>query len=540
MVKLNDKMTESHLPEVCNVHLLYMGNYVFAELKRKPYSKPNPRSMVADPALQIQAMKKSVNTENPDPLNLSGNVQTITSTISMSNSAAMISTNNPQESCTISTNMLASSSNTLGTNTGETDKESGHMYSIDTSTVPSYGQPVFPTVKQILPLHPHLSADEEGSSNSSTTPTNEDSEDSNATIIDTEDITLMNPSIDTVIKTPPEKLNRECHVQLSKLTEDEINVWTKTETLPEFPEFVKSREVGGYNMQAKTPLPRPRLNTRPRRGQYLLSYKDLNIEPEPTSPKKPKCRHIPVPKDGLSAERIAAHRFRLRSTSKLVIDLDIEKTENTGDQTETGEKEAASPAKHTPALSQKSPVTRKVLTELKPKGELIVTTHGVIAHSTRKRRFKCPDCDLVKSSRKLLNVHFKSSHNKLLCEECRQMFSTPSALDRHMYIHNKEDQHQCNCCDETFPFPSDLKIHMIKHLKEPGFQCGHGKCQKWFKRKGERDKHAHTHTALDITCDQCDYITKDIRHLRRHKMSHSDIKKLSCGNCGRMFKWHME
>ena len=81
---------------------------------------------------------------------------------------------------------------------------------------------------------------------------------------------------------------------------------------------------------------------------------------------------------------------------------------------------------------------------------------------------------------------------------------------------------------------------MVKHLKVPGFQCGHGDCQKWFKCKGECDKHVGTHTVCDLNCDQCDYVTKDIRNLRRHMTCHSDKKTLSCGNCRQLFKWHME
>ena len=48
-VKLDDNITESRLPEVCDIHLLFMGNYIFTELKRKPYSVPNPQSIVTDP-----------------------------------------------------------------------------------------------------------------------------------------------------------------------------------------------------------------------------------------------------------------------------------------------------------------------------------------------------------------------------------------------------------------------------------------------------------------------------------------------------------
>ena len=71
MVKLDENITKDRLSEVCDIHLLYMGSYVFAELKRKPYSTPNPRGIVTDPMQQIQAMKKSINKDIPAPLNLS-------------------------------------------------------------------------------------------------------------------------------------------------------------------------------------------------------------------------------------------------------------------------------------------------------------------------------------------------------------------------------------------------------------------------------------------------------------------------------------
>ena len=82
-----------------------------------------------------------------------------------------------------------------------------------------------------------------------------------------------------------------------------------------------------------------------------------------------------------------------------------------------------------------------------------------------------------------------------------------------MYIHTKEDLLECTQCEEAFPFPSDLKTYMAKHITVTGHQCGHGGCQKWFKWKGERDKHAHTHTAPELNCEQCDYTTRDIRNL---------------------------
>ena len=69
-VKLDENITEDRLLEVCEIHLLYMGSYVFTELKRKPYSTPNPCGIVTDPMQLIQAMKKSIKMDIPTPLNL--------------------------------------------------------------------------------------------------------------------------------------------------------------------------------------------------------------------------------------------------------------------------------------------------------------------------------------------------------------------------------------------------------------------------------------------------------------------------------------
>ena len=110
----------------------------------------------------------------------------------------------------------------------------------------------------------------------------------------------------TVTKAPLDILNKDCQVKLDKLMDDEISMWTKSETIPKFPAFVKGREVGGYTMQNITAPIKPRHNTRPSRHHTTKSYEDLDTEPEPISPKKPKCRHKPVPKDGPSAEWLAA------------------------------------------------------------------------------------------------------------------------------------------------------------------------------------------------------------------------------------------
>ena len=166
-VKLDDNITESHLPEVCDMHLLYMGNYVFAELKRKLYSAPNPQSIITDPMLQIQAMKKSVYMEVPTPLNLLNVTNKDSTATATSKQVSMLSTSDEQIPIMSGTNEQHITSDTTSDNIDVSQIMFKGTTSVDTNPVPVYGQPVFPAAKQILPLHLHLSEVEDDSSGDS-------------------------------------------------------------------------------------------------------------------------------------------------------------------------------------------------------------------------------------------------------------------------------------------------------------------------------------------------------------------------------------
>ena len=269
-------------------------------------------------------------------------------------------------------------------------------------------------------------------------------------------------------------------------------MWTKREILPEFPEFVEGRNIGGHNIRLKT-IP-ARNNPRPSHSSINVNYEDLDDHSDSPSPKRPVKQKLNVKKDGPTADRIAACGYLLRNRKQ------------------------SKPPPASPLTSQ----NQELLTDNdtgdtspvpKPKGKLIVTTHGVLEKRPKQHNFKCPDCDTVEHTHKEINEHFRKTHDKLFCEECSQMFNTPSSLECHMYGHNKEKQFPCNHCDEVFPFSSDLQIHVVKYLISARHQCGHGGCKKWFKRKGERDKHARTHNTPDLKCDHCEYTSKDICNL---------------------------
>ena len=366
--------------------------------------------------------------------------------------------------------------------------------------IPVYRMPVFPTAKEIIPLYPNFD----------------------------EEVEMVQRTKAITGSTKDKPHMKECSVSLEKMTQAEINAWTKQENVAEFPTFIEDTK-GGENTERTThSVDYQTHETRSRRSTRHRTYENLDIEPEQITKvmKKKKTR---VSRTGPTPDRIAARRFHLRNKSK-------------PSQDDQSSKAILPPATEESIKTEATVKPQEVLTKdsTTVKGKLVVMTHGIANRGPQKRNFRCLDCDVIESSRRLLNIHFKEVHDKLFCEECGQVFSTPTGLSRHMYIHTKEDQHPCTHCDEVFPFASDLQSHVAKHITVPGYQCRHGGCKKWFKRKGERDKHARTHTASDLMCDQCTYTTKDIRNLCRHKTRHSDVKKLLCHKCGSMFKWHME
>ena len=73
-------------------------------------------------------------------------------------------------------------------------------------------------------------------------------------------------------------------------------------------------------------------------------------------------------------------------------------------------------------------------TEKPVKGKIDIKTYG-IPKTVKERKMKCPSCPKICNSTKERNDHHKSAHGNLSCAVCNEQFSTPSALDKHKYVH---------------------------------------------------------------------------------------------------------
>ena len=119
---------------------------------------------------------------------------------------------------------------------------------------------------------------------------------------------------------------------------------------------------------------------------------------------------------------------------------------------------------------------------------------------TRKRTFKCSECNVVKKTIKELNTHHEECHNPQICGVCGKLFKLASSLTRHMYEHNKP-RFSCDQCDFMSQFESELTTHKIVHHKNPSHQCMKANCMKWFMRKSDLTLHLQKHEGVRHNCD---------------------------------------
>ena len=171
----------------------------------------------------------------------------------------------------------------------------------------------------------------------------------------------------------------------------------------------------------------------------------------------------------------------------------------------------------------------------------------IIPHVLRKptpeekqsKKFKCEfnGCLFIGYTRGAVSDHYVNTHPPCYCGTCGKVYTTPTALARHRYVHNEDKPFECVDCHEKFSFQSELTAHRMKHRTINAFRCMFSKCGKEFKRMSELNSHVVIHSGVVHNCTKCDYTTRNPRQLRDHQRSHSDEKRYKCYYCDEYFKY---
>ena len=173
-------------------------------------------------------------------------------------------------------------------------------------------------------------------------------------------------------------------------------------------------------------------------------------------------------------------------------------------------------------------------------GKLVVREHKLVK-TKRVRSFKCIICQVVTHSTMEYNKHYSANHPPLNCQDCSRMFTNPTSLQWYRYNHTKtEGVYPCNRCDKIFPFWSQLQSHKFSHRRIAHFPCSGDRCKKVFMRKSDLAAHVEAHKKIKHDCDKCTYTTFDKRYLKQHKRVHSDTFKYCCEMCRKGFRFYQQ
>ena len=193
---------------------------------------------------------------------------------------------------------------------------------------------------------------------------------------------------------------------------------------------------------------------------------------------------------------------------------------------------------YTPKASPEEKVTS-------PKGSLKYKQYGIKMPSPKtgpNRNRRCPYCDVICHSKHEWNTHHKTEHTKVQCLDCKKLFPTPDAMNRHQYVHNESHRFKCEICDKICAFQSDLDQHMSKHNEDKRWICSYDGCSRDFKRKSDLMAHEVVHTGEDFMCEfpNCNFKRKDPHLVKRHQRVHTKETKVECPVCGEKFVYYMQ
>ena len=312
------------------------------------------------------------------------------------------------------------------------------------------------------------------------------------------------------------------------------------------PDLVINRGTGSNNRDipnASTTPAVPELQQDLEAASVLLSLKeDIRDDTLDEADEEDNSTLMPVGGTGAAID-VAPEPIRLDQPN---VDAAIaEIVQNEINQEEVEPSETEHPIKHKSDEATTNPKDSKteeeaVIDDENKKGSLRMKGYGLKRKPNSRRRFKCSQCESVKSSIQKLNAHHKRHHPPQMCGICGRTFDLAASLTRHMYDH-QELLYKCEHCAESFHFESELISHKVKHRNKntPSFQCMKSKCGKWFMRKWDLTLHLQKHDKEKHFCDyeDCTFWTNTSKALNEHKKSHSDDCTHVCKECGKGFKY---
>ncbi|XP_045594611.2 zinc finger protein 62 [Procambarus clarkii] len=205
-----------------------------------------------------------------------------------------------------------------------------------------------------------------------------------------------------------------------------------------------------------------------------------------------------------------------------------EKLQENGDLQQTGEHQQ-------PGALTKTIIHRCNICQL-----TFTTTLSFERHMKRHeadKPHKCQHCDKKFVTKSGLDIHRRkhTGERPYKCDNCSKAFTTRSVLIMHMRGHTGEKPYECNICGARFTQSATQADHMRRHTGEEQYQCT--TCQKKFvTRINYRGHILVCQRKSKIECKICKKLFINKFTLKSHMVKHSNERPFECGECGNKFK----
>ncbi|KAJ7390918.1 GDNF-inducible zinc finger protein 1 [Desmophyllum pertusum] len=153
-----------------------------------------------------------------------------------------------------------------------------------------------------------------------------------------------------------------------------------------------------------------------------------------------------------------------------------------------------------------------------------------------ERLFKCEQCGKAFKKQCLLNIHLirHGSERPFQCPHCPKSYKFNLKLKEHVRIHTGEKPYECQYCDKAFALLQQRVQHeLVEHDVGKKLTCSH--CSETFYNSSSLWRHSLSHKSNFLRCDKCPYVTLFKVRMAKHKITHTNEKPYSCGQCSSRF-----
>ena len=131
----------------------------------------------------------------------------------------------------------------------------------------------------------------------------------------------------------------------------------------------------------------------------------------------------------------------------------------------------------------------------------------------------CDTCGKIYPNLIALNEHVRVYHGKEHpCTQCEKKFATSNLLKRHMVIHTSNNKFSCDSCTKTFTRFDNLRRHKMEGCNNESQEFSCDICHKYFSRERQLKMHIKFHhESSTITCELCTKVYTSNVHYLYHK-----------------------